>query len=422
MDNEMTNPSKKDENDNILDKKGSLLDETYHNMNDFGGEKLKNDEFYNYYYNLLKNSMNYCNFTNVRLVKTVEEDWVNAIEEAMPSLYYTVMNPRKFIEEEREVVNIAMARNITSESLRHLIQHSNMIDKYDEKDGTVIPNRILNVFKEESYNIYENRFICTLLAELQTFVNKRYNVLFEASKDEIGTFYEYESRIDSNTEMVEFKSQIKIRDKQNDVNNERENDDIFKRIIKIHRDVNSLVNTEFITAMRSLPMVKHPIIKTNVIGKNKYYKACHKLWNFIYSYTKIGYKVEVVKQQPVISRQFEKDMYNTVIWNYVMLQNQVETPLYIDYSRKSENKEFGVEQIRQLLNEIVKNTNMPDATLRKLVTKELIDLQNKKNNEILKLQKIEKKRKKAMEREARKHQKKVKENKETVNETLPKEE
>ena len=203
---------------------------------------------------------------------------------------------------------------------------------------------------------------------------------------------------------------------------ERENDDIFKRIIKIHRDVNSLVNTEFITAMRSLPMVKHPIIKTNVIGKNKYYKACHKLWNFIYSYTKIGYKVEVVKQQPVISRQFEKDMYNTVIWNYVMLQNQVETPLYIDYSRKSENKEFGVEQIRQLLNEIVKNTNMPDATLRKLVTKELIDLQNKKNNEILKLQKIEKKRKKAMEREARKHQKKVKENKETVNETLPKEE
>lgn len=418
----MTNPSKGNENDNILDKKGSLLDTTYNNMNDFGGESLENDEFYKYYYNLLSNSMNYCNFTNVRLVKTVEEDWVNAIEEALPSLYYTVMNPRKFIEEEREVVNIAMARNITSESLRHLIQHSNMIDKYDAKDGTVIPNRILNVFKEESYNIYENRFICTLLAELQMFVNKRYNVLFEASKDEIGTFYEYESRIDSNTEMVEFKSQIKIRDKQNDVNNERENDDIFKRIVKIHRDVNSLVNTEFIAAMRSLPMVKHPIIKTNVIGKNKYYKACHKLWNFIYSYSKVGYKVEVVKQQPIISRQFEKDMYNTVIWNYVMLQNQVETPLYIDYNKENKGKEFGIEQIRQLLNEIVKYTNMPDTTLRKLVTKELIDLQNKKNNEVLKLQKIEKKRKKAMEREARKHQKKVKENKELVDENLQKEE
>lgn len=416
MDNNTANPSENRKNDNILDKKNSLLNATYDNMSSFGGEKLGNDEFYNYYYNLLQNSMNYCNFTNVRLVKTIEEDWVNAIEEAMPSLYYTVMNPRKFIEEEREVVNIAMARNITSESLRHLIQHSNMIDKYDEKDGTVIPNRILNVFKEESYNIYENRFICTLLAELQMFVNKRYNVLFEMSKDEIGTFYEYESRIDSNTEMVEFKSQIKIRDKQNDVNNEKENSDIFERIIKIHRDVNSLVNTEFITAMRSLPMVKHPIVKTNVIGKNKYYKACHKLWNFIYSYSKIGYKVELVKQQPVISRQFEKDMYNTVIWNYVMLQNQVDTPLHIDESRKNQKKDFGVEQIRQLLNEIVKHTNMPDTTLRKVVTKELVDLQNKKNSEILKLQKIEKKRKKAMEREARKYQKKLQENKKMTNE------
>lgn len=407
MDSNISNASDNSQKDNILENKGSLLNTTYGNMGAFGGAALENDEFYKYYYNLLQNSMNYCNFTNVRLVKTVEEDWVKAIEEALPSLYYTVMNPRKFIEEEREVVNIAMARNITSESLRHLIQHSDMIDKFDAKDGTVVPNRILNVFKEESYNIYENRFICTLLAELQMFVNKRYNVLFEISKDEIGTFYEYESRVESNSEMVEFKTQVKIRDKQTDVYNEKDNNDIFKRIIKIHRDVNSLVNTEFISTMRGYPMVKHPIIKTNVIGKNRYYKACHKLWNFIYSYSKIGYKVDVVKQEPIISRQFEKDMYNTMIWNYVMLQNQVETPLYIDESKKEQQRDFGIEQIRQLLSEIVKYTNMPDTTLRKIVNNELASIQNKRKNEVQKLEKIEKKRKAAAEREAKRHQKRL---------------
>lgn len=398
-----------DNTDNIIDNKGTLLNTTYSNMNEFGGKKLDTDEFYQYYYNLIENSMNYCNFTNVRLIKSIDEEWVNAIEEALPSLYYTVMNPRKFIEEQREVVNIAMARNITSESLIHLIQHSDMIDKFDEKDGSVVPNRILNIFKEESYNIYENRFICTLLAELQQFVNKRFNVLFENSKDEIGTFYEFESRIDSNTEMVEFRTQMKIRDKQTDVQNENENDDIFRRIIKIHRDVNSLVNTEFITAMRSCPMVKHPIVKTNVIGKNRYYKACHKLWNFIYSYSKVGYKVEVVKQEPVINRQFEKDMINTTIWNYIMLQNQVETPLYIDQNAKRKKKDFGVEQIRQLLSEIVNNTSMPEATLKKIVNSELSDLQNKRKNEILKIQKMEKKRKQAAQKEARRHRKMMKE-------------
>ena len=403
------------QDDNILNEKEKLLDRTYKAMSSFGGEKTTENEFYNYYYKLLQNSMNYCNFTNVRLIKTIDEDWIAAIEEALPHIYETVMHPRKFIEEDREIVNIAMARNITSESLKHLMQHSDMIDKYDDEDGTVIPNRILNVFKEESYNIYENRFICTLLAELQTFVNKRYNVLFENSKDEIGTFYEYESRVESNTEVVEYRTQIKIRDKQTDVTNEQENADLFKRLIKIHRDVNNLVNTEFIAVMKRYPMVSHPIIKTNVIGKNKHYKACHKVWNFIYSYTKIGYKVDVVKQEPIISKQFERDMFNSVIWNYVMLQNQVETPLKIDESIKFDNKDFGVDQIRQLLSEILKNTNMPDATLRKLVNKELTTLQSKRKNEVLRIQKLEKKRKAMAEREARRYQKKHKNDKEENN-------
>jgi hypothetical protein len=408
MDSNMMDSSDVIKDDDILNQKEKLLDRTYKAMSSFGGEKTAENEFYNYYYNLLQNSMNYCNFTNIRLIKTVDEDWIAAIEEALPHIYETVMHPRKFIEEDREIVNIAMARNITSESLKHLMQHSDMIDKYDAKDGSVVPNRILNVFKEESFNIYENRFICTLLAELQMFVNKRYNIIFENSKDEIGTFYEYESRVESNTEMVEYRTQIKIRDKQTDVVNEQENGDLFKRLIKIHRDVNNLVNTEFIATMRRYPMVTHPIIKTNVIGKNKHYKACHKVWNFIYSYSKIGYKVDIVKQEPIISKQFERDMFNSVIWNYVMLQNQVETPLKIDESVKISNKDFGVDQIRQLLSEILKNTNMPDATLRKLVNKELTNLQSKRKNEVLRIEKLEKKRKAMAEREAKRYQKKRK--------------
>ena len=408
MDSNMMDSSNVIGDDNILNQKDKLLNRTYSAMSSFGGETTTNNEFYNYYYNLLQNSMNYCNFLNIRLVKTIEEDWIVAIEEALPHLYETVMHPRKFIEEEREIVNIAMATNITQESLIHLIQHSDMIDKYDEEDGTVVPNRILNVFKEESYNIYENRFICTLLAELQMFVNKRYNVIFENSKDEIGTFYEYESRVESNTETLEYRTQIKIRDKQTDVVNEQENEDLFRRLVKIYKDVNNLVNTEFISTMKRYPMVKHPIVKTNVIGKNRHYKACHKLWNFIFSYGGIGYKVDVVKQEPIIEKNFERDMFNSVIWNYVMLKNQVEAPLRMDENVKFETKEFGIEQIRQLLSEIIKNTNMPDATLRKVVNKELTSLQNKRKNEVLRVEKLERKRRVLIEREAKKHQRKHK--------------
>lgn len=363
-----------------LDKRQDVVKNTYEKLHQQMAGGLESDEFYQYFYNLLETGMNYCTFTNVRLQKEVDEDWIAAIEAALPSLHHCVMNPRKFIEEEREVVNIAMARNITSESIRHLTQHSDLIDKYEE-DGTVIPNRILNVFKEESRNIYENRFICTLVAELQHFVNKRYNIIFENSKNELGSFFELESRIDNYTENIEYKIRVNIRDKQTDVANEKENEDIFARLDKIHRHVNGLASTEFINEMRQFPAVRHPIVKTNVIGKNSHYKKCHELWNFIYSYDKVGYRVNLVRQEPVISREFERDIFNNLLWNYTMIHNQVEDPTLLDIDRPRKEKSVDVKYIRQVLDEIVRGSNIPDNDLRKIVMNELTSLQTKQKSQ-----------------------------------------
>ena len=77
--------------------------------------RYADDKFYKYFYNLLETGANYVDFSFVRLVKTVDERWVEAIENAMQSLQYVILNPRKFIEEQREVVNIAIARNISTE-------------------------------------------------------------------------------------------------------------------------------------------------------------------------------------------------------------------------------------------------------------------------------------------------------------------
>lgn len=372
--------------------------ETYLNMNrEDVQESLKDDKFYNYFYNLLETGSNYCKFSNARLVKSIDEEWVTAIEEAMPSLHYVITHPRKFIEEDREVVNVAMARNITTESIRHLLQHSNLIDEYKE-DGTVIPNRILNVYKEESLNIYENRFICTLVAELQYFVNKRFNMIFEASKDEVGSFFELQSRVDNYTEMIEYKLSVSIREKQTDVNNETENTNIFARIIKIHQQINMLAATEFIGMMRRYPAVSHPIVKTNAIGKNKDYKACHKLWNFIHSYSRVGYKVNIVRQDPIISRQFERDIYNTMIRDYVILHDNMEFHNDISIDRPLKEKKMDVKQIRQLLDEIVRNTDLSDVNLRKLLVKELTDIQARRKAELAEQERIDRQKVKEIQK------------------------
>lgn len=344
--------------------------------------KIADDKFYKYFYNLLETGANYVDFSFVRLVKTVDERWVEEIEQALQSLQYVILNPRKFIEEEREVVNIAIARNISTESVRHLLQHSNFIDEYNEKDGTVIPNRILNVYKEESLNTYENRFVCTLVGELQFFVNKRFDAIFEASKDELGAYLELNSKVDNYTESVDYKLQIKIRDKQTDKVNENEQDDIFSRVIRIHRMVNTLVSSEFITTMRRFPAVHHPIVKTNAIKKNKDYQACYKLWNFMHSYSQVGVSVDLVRQDPNISRAFEKDMYDSVIWNYSMLHNYLENVDELNINREPRKKEMDNKYIRQVLEEIVQGMpDMPDATLRKLIQNELTNIQARRKQE-----------------------------------------
>lgn len=361
---------------------------------------LQEDKYYQYFYNLLETGNNYCNFYSSRLVKNVDEEWVAAIEEAIPALQNVVSNPRRYIEEDREVVNIAMAKGFSQESIQHLLQHSNMIDKIND-DGTVIPNRILSVIKEESFNTYENRFICTLILELQRFINKRFNVIFDSSKDERGTFFEMESLIDNYTETINYKLEIKIKEKQTDVDNEEENMVIFNRISQIHRQINDLASTGFMMIMRKLPPVRHPIVKTNAIGKNLNYKACHKLWNYIHAYDRIGYKVDLVKQEPVVSRELERDIYNSFLWDYFMIQNYVEQTDYLNPDRPKRKNEITVKYIRQVLDEIIRGLDMSDANVRKLILNELTDLQLRRKAELSNVQAVEQQKKEKTEKSDR---------------------
>ncbi len=363
-------------------------------------KELIEDKYYQYFFNLMETGSNYCNFVSSRLVKSIDEEWVKAIEDTLPAIWNVVINPRKFIEENREVVNIAMARNISAESIQHLLQHSNMIDQVNE-DGTVVPNRILNVFKEESLNTYENRFICTLILELQRFINKRFEVIFDSSKDERGIFFEMESVVDNYTENINYKLEIKIREKQTELENESENVNVFNRISKIHKQINDLASCGFMTTMRHFPLVRHPIVKTNAIGKNLNYNACYKLWNYIHTYDRIGYKVDMVKQEPMMTKELERDIYNSFLWDYFMLRNYVDQSDIMNIERPKRQKEITVKYIRQVLDEIIRGLDMPEANVRKLIMNELLELQSKYRAEKTNAEEAEKSR-------AKRHRKKGK--------------
>ena len=110
---------------------------------------VQGEDFYTEFMNKAKSGNSEVSYTHRFIDKQIDLRWVEAIEEAIIPLDNIIRNPRRFIVQEEEIVNIELARKISPESIRHLAQHTNMIAKVE--DDTVTPNKILNIFKEESF-------------------------------------------------------------------------------------------------------------------------------------------------------------------------------------------------------------------------------------------------------------------------------
>ena len=111
-------------------------------------------------------------FVKQKIIRSVDESWVKAVEDCLPALDEVTRNPSHFIEETEELLPIERTKKVTTRSIRHLSQHTGLISRIE--GDVVIPSKLLNVFRDESVMTYENKFINTLLIRLYDFVVTRY--------------------------------------------------------------------------------------------------------------------------------------------------------------------------------------------------------------------------------------------------------
>ena len=84
-------------------------------------------------------------FNRKIIEKNIDSSWLTEIEKALPHLDTVIRNPRNTIKEVEEIVPIAMSRKITVESIKHLGQHTDLIQDIDKKTGKITPSKILNI-------------------------------------------------------------------------------------------------------------------------------------------------------------------------------------------------------------------------------------------------------------------------------------
>ena len=113
----------------------------------------------------------------------VDYGWLSVLEDSLPSIDKIVRNPRRFIVQEEDVLIVEKTKKVSQETIKHLANHSENIQDIDEH-GDIIPKKLLNVFKEETSDLYENRFIYTLVKRLEGFMNRQLELLdYESTKD-----------------------------------------------------------------------------------------------------------------------------------------------------------------------------------------------------------------------------------------------
>lgn len=326
---------------------------------------LRSDDFYQTFKRRLRASKPQLKLAKKSRTKQFETDWIDMIESCITNLDNIVRNPRKFIVIEEDIVDISLARAISTESVKHLAQHTNMIASVD-KEGNVTPNKILNTTKEESFEIYENRFIYTLLKNLSNFISRRMDAIKKAyvndnilELDVDANFYMGKTRVFYNLEL--------IGSVPSDVEEEIQGADlkIVERVTKLQRIISDFLSSPFAKQMINSAPVRPPITRTNVILKNPDFKKALVLWQFIESYSKMGFSVENVSEKMNVDEGVETAVGDMMfICNSLMeglVNVKVEDALFFDESNMTEQEVKEEEKEVEKEKEEQEETPTPEA-------------------------------------------------------------
>lgn len=211
-----------------------------------------------------------------------DTSWISMIEESIPYLDNIIRNPRRFIVQEENIVPIEKAKVVTEESIRHLAQNTNLIQDVQE-DGTVIPLKLLNVYREETVDLYENRFIKSLVDNLYQFVN---NKLAESDQR---SYVDVVNRVSYEAEKPTTKGKINVSLKLEGTSSEeietekKDGHDIDTRIEHIKDVLAAFRSSQFIKSLAASQPVRSPIRKTNVILKEPNFIKALDLWEYLES-------------------------------------------------------------------------------------------------------------------------------------------
>ena len=220
-----------------------------------------------------------------------DPEWIEAFETALPFVEKAIEEQRRFIESFSEIRRVDQARRVSVESVRHLAEHSNLITHLDGDD--VIPDKILIVQREDNYAIYENRFLYTLVRQMQDFLHQRYVIAQEISGlrqmkiriDREGKVHRLRlhAYLDLTVDQLPPEGQVS-EDALNDLSD-------LERVELLAQRTHRMCSAPLLQKLKGCTPVMAPIVRTNVFKSNENFKQALLLFDFLQQYQKPGYEI-----------------------------------------------------------------------------------------------------------------------------------
>lgn len=337
-------------------------------------ENLEDDRYFQYLFEMIQAGDNTLQQKNRVLHKVVDERWLTIVEEGIDAIFNIVDKPRRFIKTSEEVVPVALAKKITADSVRHLSQNTQFINQ--NAAGEIEPTKILTVTTEESYDLYENRFVYHLIQRLFTFVDKRTDVIFWSTGDETCNVMSMESKVDDAYEEISYKVEMTIKNRQSYVENDSDHMDLFKRIDRVRRMSRTLRQSPFCEIMKGCARVHSPIQRTNLMMKDRDYRKCYQLWQFIESYDEVGYTIEEQDSALQFDEEYLLQMYINFITNYTVFKSLLEgDPRKMTEIATEKRPPVKPKFVKKIEEQIVEDRDIPDVEIRKVFVEEVTQAQ-----------------------------------------------
>ena len=282
-------------------------------------DQLDSDRLYESFRSSLSHSRSTIALNRRILEKDIDVSWVEAIETGLVSIDNVIRNPSKTIINVEEVVPIALSKKITVDSVKHLAQHTDLIQSVDPETGKITPSKVLNIHKEESYLTYENKFVNTLIDRLFIFVNKRYEKLKAVSSSEEVFAMEYNTAFESGSGR-KMKMTLNIETSDSLEAADENGSTLWDRVEKIRRIVEGYKSSPFCQQMGQ-NYIRPPVMRTNAIMKNVDLKACLVLWQFIEGYDKTGYEINVSDSAQKPDKEYVENLYDLSALNLLLFRS-----------------------------------------------------------------------------------------------------